>query len=144
MKLKEIYKLILEESEDYFKQFVKDAKNYPTPITPIWDKKGHALDNIPTETKTIKVNSTLFKKESSAWEDTGSGTISYHNRPSDDKYWNKNLESKMPPVLIDYEDNQLRVSDGNHRLNVYLSKGYNEIPCILSKKAKEYIGTLNV
>ena len=126
---------------------INDLRFYETPIDADYidskSKKGHTLDNLPKNTQKIYINSNLFEKEKYAWGKVSNNKIAYHERPIDDKYWNKNIY-KEPLVLIEYDDenNQLRVRDGNHRLNVYLNEKYKYIPIVLTKKALKFISKL--
>ena len=131
-----------------FSDLIKKSKKYTTAIDvdeidrKFIKKAGHTLDHLPKGIEIILVDSSLFEKEKGAWEATSKNTIAYHNRPVNDKYWVYEIENgAKPPVLIDtYNDEkQLRVRDGNHRLNVYLSKGIKQIPVVLSISAKDYL-----
>lgn len=105
-------------------------------------KSGHILDNLPSGTQTTLIPSKFFEKEKDAWGKVSEGKIAYHNRASDDKYWTHKInQGDRPPVAIDYDidNNQLRVTDGNHRLNVYFNKNIKDIPTILSIKAVEFL-----
>ena len=106
--------------------------------------KGHVLDNIPKDQKRIMVSSSLFEKEKSAFYSTSEGTIAYHDRPHD-TYWDEKINNgEMPPVLVGIHENQLRVIDGNHRLNIYLHKGFKEIPVVLTIDAKIFLEQVEV
>lgn len=140
MKLRNLIFEISKQLHD-FNELVYNSKSYNSlNVNSIKIKTGHILDNIPKYFNIINIPSSLFEKESDAWANTAHKTIAYHDRPTDDKYWNDNIH-KRPPVLVGFDDVQLRVQDGNHRLNVYLSKGYDQIPAILTDDAKQYLKT---
>jgi len=129
-----------------FKNLIQQGKNYNTPIDADLinskSKKGHTLDNLPKNTEFIKVDASLFEKEKQTWGKVSDYKIAFHSRPIDDKYWNKQIEKDIvPPILIEFdEDNdQLRVRDGNYRLNVLLNKGIKQIPSVLTINAKKYL-----
>ena len=129
-----------------FLDLINNAILYSTPVNPdiLPNKKGHPLDNLPKKIDIIMVDSSLFEKEKTHWEKTSNNTIAYHDRPTDDKHWNYQISKgnttlKSRTVLVDFDDNQLRVHDGNHRLNVYLNKGVKMIPVVLTIKAKKYL-----
>lgn len=129
-------------------KLIASAKNYdPIDEDSIQEKmllypkkyKGHVLDNIPKNQSVIMVSASLFEKEKDAFAKTSKGTIAYHNRPIDE-YWETKIDrGERPPVLVGVYDGQLRVRDGNHRLNTYLKKDFREIPVILSADAKKYL-----
>jgi hypothetical protein len=132
--------------KNYFKLLIKQSKKYNTPIDAdlinLKSKKGHALDNIPKNTELILIDSSLFEKEKIVWGKVSDNKIAYHDRDSGDKYWNKEIDNgAIPPVLLEYDEynSQLRVRDGNHRLNVYLSKNVKKIPSVLTINAKKYL-----
>lgn len=139
------YKEFLNEDyKSHFIEFVKNVFDYKTPIflNELNIKKGHILDNLPKNVKFIYVDKKLFEKENMAWGKVTQNKIAYHDRPIDDKYWSKMIDKGKEPLIIidfDYENNQLRVLDGNHRLNVYINKGYNKIPTVLTTDAVEYV-----
>lgn len=142
------FKTFLNERHNY-KDLIDNIINYDTNIDQhkLPNKKGHYIDNLPKNTQKILIDSFLFEKETDAWSKVSKNKIAYHDRPIDDKYWNKWIEKgKTPVILIDYyeENDELRVVDGNHRLNVYLNKGITKIPSVLTKKAKEYLINLNI
>jgi hypothetical protein len=129
-----------------FKKLIEQGKKYNTPIDADLinskSKKGHTLDNLPKSTDLIMVDSLLFEKEKSAFGKVQNHKIAFHNRPIDDTYWNKQIErGVIPPILIEFDEdnNQLRVRDGNHRLNVLLNKGVKQIPTVLTINAKKYL-----
>ena len=90
-------------------------------------------------------DSDLFEKERVAWGKVSDNKIAYHDRPIDDKYWNKMIDKgKEPLIIIDFDEdrNQLRVVDGNHRLTVYLNKGFSKIPTVITNDTINYIKSL--
>ena len=92
-----------------------------------------------------KQDSDLFEKERVAWGKVSDNKIAYHDRPIDDKYWNKMIDKgKEPLIIIDFDEdrNQLRVVDGNHRLTVYLNKGFSKIPTVITNDTINYIKSL--
>lgn len=128
-------------------KLIEDALEYHTPVNAeeinSRYKKGHVLDNIPKNTERILVKSGLFQKEKEVWGKVDDNKIAYHDRPIErEKYWIKKIDNgERPPILLEYDsdESQLRVRDGNHRLNVYISKGIEKIPCVLTIKAKEFL-----
>ena len=135
------FEKFINENHKY-EELIKSIINYNTNIDPskLPNKKGHYIDNLPKNTEKILIDSSFFEKESDAWNKVSKNKIAYHDRPKNDKYWNKWIY-KEPVILIDYYEanNELRVVDGNHRLNVYLNNGYKKIPSVLTKKAKDFI-----
>jgi hypothetical protein len=129
----------------YFDELKNNAINYSTELIPdkLPNKKGHYIDNLPKNTQKILVDSSLFEKEPVAWGKVSKNKIAYHDRPTDDKYWIKNIH-KEPVILVDYyeENDELRVIDGNHRLTIYLNNGVKKIPTVLTKKAMNYLVNL--
>lgn len=137
---------MIKSNDKSFLDLIQSAKKYNTAIDADLinskSKKGHTLDNIPKNTELINVDSSLFEREKETYGKVSDYKIAYHNRPVDDKYWNKNIDKGIrPPVLIEFDEdnNQLRVRDGNHRLNVYLSKGIKQIPSVLTIQAKKFL-----
>jgi hypothetical protein len=132
-----------------FYDLIDKGKNYTTPIDADEinekNKKGHTLDNLPDGIKSIMVHYSLFEKEQQFFGKVSDYKIAYHRRPND-KYWSKKIDSgERPPVLLEFdeENNQLRVRDGNHRLNEYLRKGIKTIPVILTYEAKNYLKSID-
>jgi len=137
-----------ENVENSFGKFVNDVLNYKTPINvnDLPSKKGHPIDNLPKNIDFIYVDSNLFEKEQISWGEVSKNKIAYHDRPIDDKYWNKMIDKgKEPLILIDFDEdrNQLRVVDGNHRLTVYLNKGISKIPTVITNNTINYIKTIS-
>ncbi len=135
---------IMNEKE--FSEIINLARTYNTPIDAdlinAKYKKGHVLDNIPKNTEILMIDSSLFEREKEAYGKVSDYKIAYHSRPIDDKYWNKQIgKGDRPLVLIEFDEdnNQLRVGDGNHRLNVYLNKNIKKIPSVLTIQAKTYL-----
>ncbi len=136
------------EINEPFQELINAAKNYKTPIDADLinskSKKGHTLDNLPKNTEFIIIDSSLFEKEKKAFGKVSKYKIAFHDRPSVDlQYWEKKIDNgAKPPVLIEYNfegENQLRVRDGNNRLNVYLNKNIKDIPAVLTINAKQFL-----
>lgn len=139
-----IREILNENIKNSFNEFIKDVLNYKTPIniSDLPNKKGHPIDNLPKNIDFIYVDSSLFEKEQTTWGEVSKNKIAYHDRPTNDNYWNKMIDNgKEPLIIIEFDEdrNQLRVVDGNHRLTVYLNKGFTKIPAVLTNDAINYI-----
>lgn len=122
---------------------IEEAKKYKSAVDyqELNKLSKHPLDHIPKNTPTINVSSTAFEKEKTAFGKVGESKIAYHERREDGiVYWDNQIkEGARPPVLVGVKNEQIRVVDGNNRLNAYLKNNVSDIPIILTKDAQDFL-----
>ena len=111
-----------------------EARKYKSAVE---NMEGHALDSLPKNTETIKINSSLIGK------DIGLDIRDLQKQTTGkltSNYWLKKIQKgERPPILIDSVGGALRVVDGNHRATAYKELGVEDVPIILTKKAQSQL-----
>lgn len=151
----ELPKYAVKEIPKELQVLAEEAKEYKDAVDEqelsSKSKSGHPLDAIPKNTQTIKISTKMFEKEKVAFGKVSLNKIAFHDRPLTELdfkklgkiqalYWDDKIKAgARPPILVGFKDSQLRVADGNNRLSAYLRNNVDDVPIILTKKAKKFL-----